>query len=84
MELPFADKVLHAGIFGVFGIFVFLATGRAWVAIIIASLYGATDEWHQVYIDGRIADLWDWVADIIGAGIGVSLLSLSRNNLKGR
>jgi|TARA_Y100000814_G_scaffold170379_1_gene124593 hypothetical protein len=84
LELPIIDKVVHACVFGILGIFLFLATKRTWLAIIIASFYGATDEWHQLYVDGRIADLWDWVADIVGTITAVCLLSLYRNKLRER
>ena len=39
----------------------------AWV---IASAYGATDEWHQSFVPGRSADVRDWVADATGALLG--------------
>jgi VanZ family protein len=36
----------------------------------IASGYGATDEWHQSFVDGRSADVRDWFADATGALLG--------------
>tara|TARA_Y100001960_G_C14664817_1_gene822734 strand:+ start:970 stop:1320 length:351 start_codon:yes stop_codon:yes gene_type:complete len=82
LDLPIIDKIVHALVFGIFAIFLFFATRRTWLAITIASLYGATDEWHQIYVDGRIADLWDWVADIVGAITGVISVTLYRNKSK--
>jgi VanZ family protein len=37
------------------------------VAWIVTVLYGATDEWHQVYVESRHAELRDLAADAIGA-----------------
>ena len=34
---------------------------------ILASLYGATDEWHQFFVPGREAHLSDWLLDVVGA-----------------
>ena len=41
--------------------------GTAVVAAVVASLYGAFDEWHQLYVPGRSADWFDVLADAIGA-----------------
>ncbi|MCS7054372.1 MAG: VanZ family protein [Ignavibacterium sp.] len=38
--------------------------------ILFASLYGAVDELHQLFIPGRSCDFLDWVADFIGVIIG--------------
>jgi VanZ family protein len=37
------------------------------VAWLITVTYGATDEWHQLYVPTRNAELRDWFADAIGA-----------------
>ena len=40
------------------------------LAIVAASLYGATDEVHQAFVPFRTAAWSDWVADTAGAAIG--------------
>lgn len=40
-------------------------------SILIASLYGIIDEFHQMLIPGRSAEFFDWVADFAGAIAGV-------------
>jgi VanZ family protein len=45
----------------------FGAIGIAWV---ITVAYGATDEWHQMHVPMRHAELRDWQADAIGAFAG--------------
>ena len=36
----------------------------------IASGYGVLDEIHQYFVPGRSSEIWDWVADILGAAAG--------------
>lgn len=81
---PGQDKLFHALAYGVLG---FLLLGSLAPAtdgftslqirnsILIASLYGISDEFHQYFIPGRSSDVWDWVADTLGAVIAVSLLA---------
>jgi VanZ family protein len=41
-------------------------------AIVISSLYGVTDEYHQLFTPGRSFDVLDMAADAIGSVIGAS------------
>ncbi|MCL2632499.1 MAG: VanZ family protein, partial [Coriobacteriia bacterium] len=43
------------------------------IAIIIASLYGVSDEVHQYFVPTRHADPVDWMFDTIGALLGASI-----------
>lgn len=47
-----------------------LARHAWWVALAIALLYAASDEWHQTFVPGRVADARDWLADAAGAALG--------------
>lgn len=40
------------------------------IAILIASLYGVSDEYHQMFVPGRTFDLFDMLADVIGSIAG--------------
>jgi len=42
--------------------------------LLLCSLYGASDEWHQYYIAGRTVDFADWLADTAGAAGAVLLI----------
>jgi VanZ family protein len=44
-------------------------------AFVIASVYGALDEIHQMFVPGRFAEFLDWVADASGAVLGVIVIS---------
>ena len=37
------------------------------LAVLAASLYGASDEFHQKFVEDRVAELADWIADTMGA-----------------
>ena len=75
------DKLLHAIEYAVLGGLCYRAFRRAGgplaaeyavlLAIMATSLYGATDEVHQVYVPLRTAAWSDWLADTVGAVIGV-------------
>ena len=42
-------------------------------ALIIASLYGASDEFHQRFVAGRSCDIFDFIFDVFGASLGAWL-----------
>lgn len=42
-------------------------------SLLILIFYGAIDEIHQMFIPGRIADIYDWLADVIGGSFGIVL-----------
>jgi hypothetical protein len=45
----------------------------AWLAVLIVSVFGVTDEWHQSFVPGRDCDVLDWLADTTGAALAVTL-----------
>lgn len=49
------------------------------VAFVLTSLYGATDEYHQAFVPGRVSDARDWIADTIGAFAGALAYRLFRS-----
>ena len=80
---PPLDKVAHAGSFGILALLFYFAKGRALISILLASLYGLSDEFHQSFVPGRDVDLFDWVADTLGAALAVStVLLLNRWRLR--
>ena len=44
----------------------------AGAAVMIATLYGVTDEYHQLFVPGRTFDVLDMAADAIGSIAGAS------------
>lgn len=43
-------------------------------AVVMSSLYGITDEFHQSFVPGRSPSVADWGVDTIGACVGVGLV----------
>ena len=79
IEIP--DKVAHFGVYAILGALLWWAArprplAAAALAIVVASLYGASDELHQRFVPGRTCDLRDWMADFAGAAAAVILITL--------
>lgn len=80
VSFPGLDKFLHAGVYGVLGVLLMFAmrwpTGRRRLLVIaLCTLYGITDELHQVFVPGRSADPLDLLADAVGAALAVATVS---------
>jgi VanZ family protein len=84
LHWPNSDKLLHMGVYGVLGALICRAlstVGRLsagkWpllmCAVVLTTLYGLSDEWHQSFVPGRDASAADLLADFIGAIAGSSL-----------
>lgn len=93
MLFPGQDKLFHAGVYGILGIFLLgaMRPGAAGYAgkqirtgIVIASLYGISDEFHQSFVPGRTPDALDWVADTTGALLAIILLAQLTRTLSQR
>lgn len=78
--LKFGDKALHAIEYALLGFLCYRAFRYAagtWggryallLAVVTATIYGATDEWHQAFVPFRESDRWDLATDVVGAAIG--------------
>jgi len=76
----FSDKMLHVMEYSVLGGLCYRAfrwgANDVWrqravpLAILVASLYGVSDEIHQAFVPFRESSVYDWLADIVGATIG--------------
>jgi len=73
--VPGIDKVAHAVTYAVLGGLLRVATGHGGAAVALAAGYGLTDEVHQAYVPGRSPDPLDWLADVVGAAVGVALVA---------
>jgi VanZ family protein len=83
------DKIGHFCVFGMLATLVVrngFVPRFGWLAILIVSVFGMTDEWHQSFTPGRSVEFDDWLADTLGATLAVTLYSLwpwYRNLLEG-
>ena len=76
LEIEYQDKIAHIIVFGILGYlitraFYYNSTSNirkfaALLSIIVALLYGISDEIHQYYVPGRYSEFGDVVADFIG------------------
>ncbi len=70
------DKVAHFSVYGLLATLV-VRLGRGWkaalVSVLLVSVYGASDEWHQGFTPGRSVELADWMADTFGGALAVAL-----------
>jgi VanZ family protein len=72
--IPFRDKGAHALAFGFLAVLLYFASRRFWLAFLLTSLYGVSDEIHQYFTPGRSVDITDWVADTVGAALALAVL----------
>ena len=87
-ELPFVgmDKLLHFVEYAIFAFLVYrsfsniekLKSGAmsALISILFLIAFAWGDEYHQKFVAGRSSDVFDTIADIIGALCVIALLSL--------
>lgn len=79
-KVRFNDKVMHFGEYAVFAFLINRALlllfptwsvrkGTFW-AVVIASLFGVTDEIHQSFVPNRDASIYDLFADMAGSAVG--------------
>lgn len=50
------------------------ARAGVYAATLLASLYGVTDEVHQILVPGRTPDVLDWSVDTLGAVLGAGIV----------
>lgn len=85
-SITYLDKVLHFFGYGVLGI-LFLRAYKTFscshrkqrlmlLSLASATLYGISDEVHQHFVPYRHADIFDVVADFIGAACGIYLYQM--------
>jgi VanZ family protein len=90
----FTDKDGHGLLYAGLAVIVLrAASGARWdgltyrtaaAAVAFAAIYGITDEFHQWFVPGRTADVYDWIADCTGAIAGVVLVLLVGRVAKAR
>jgi len=87
------DKIAHFCVFFVFALLSYralffqsafpkLKNHAIVITLIITSLYGYLDELHQFYVVGRSYDMYDWMADTLGALVYLGIVFFQRQNAK--
>lgn len=71
------DKIAHFTAYGVLAALSLRATvtprrvATVLTVLVCVSVLGAVDEWHQSFIPGRSMSIADWIADTVGATVGL-------------
>lgn len=83
VDIPNIDKFFHSVEYFILGALLVRAFSKSVpipnykyiliASVLIAALYGASDEFHQLFVQGRNCDIIDLSVDIIGACIGIAL-----------
>lgn len=78
--IPFFDKLAHFCVFGLLATLIIRLVPEKlrwpWGAtgvVLLVSLFGLSDEFHQSFTPGRSVEFADWVADTLGALVAVWL-----------
>ena len=91
LVLKVSDLLIHFTVYTVFGSLLALAFAestnrfsRRMILIVccIGILYGASDEFHQSFVQGRLATVSDFLADSAGIVFGLALFSVTPRFLK--
>lgn len=74
------DKLAHFVTYGAIAALLALGVKRRQptTLILLVSLVGALDEWHQVYQPGRSSDIADFLTDVAAAIVAVTLVDWLR------
>lgn len=84
------DKLFHLIEYGIFSFLlsrVFRNAGYRFsrrfiyfLSVLIAFLYGLSDEFHQYFVPGRDCSIWDALSDMIGAAIGAYIYKRNQSS----
>lgn len=81
-RVPFADKGVHFMEYGAMTFFIAFAHRYTWplrtwtgplTAAVFTTALGLLDELHQGFVPGRFSDIYDLLADALGAGAATLL-----------
>lgn len=83
----FKDWILHMIEYSILGVLLFraflnsqnmtLKAQAVFLAVLIAIIYGITDELHQYFVPGRVMSSFDIVANSLGSGVAVLVASFT-------
>ncbi len=69
------SSAAHTFVYGVLAVLWVRALGKGrrvrFAAFVLAMLYALSDEFHQTFVPGRVADPWDLFCDALGATLAL-------------
>lgn len=89
-EFEYSDKVMHLIAYFIYGLAVqyfltiFTLTKKLFLlfTLLIGGIYGASDEFHQSFVAGRQADVYDFLADFLGVLLSLIFINKFHQNEK--
>lgn len=85
---PLFDKVAHITEYTLFAMLLFRALQGTWrgmtffwlafITVMITLTYGASDEFHQSFVEARTSDIKDLAADGIGAMMAMTIIFIKK------
>lgn len=86
LDFRYSDKLIHFLEYAVFGFLLIRAirgsgpemSVKSAIALtfILGSFYGFTDELHQSVVPGRVACIYDFIFDCLGAFVGAAVFTM--------
>ena len=83
LGFSFQDKFLHFLVFGILAVLMARSFKKSKIkiinkyyhvwAIVLTALYGIIDEYHQYFVPGRFSTVGDWLADVLGAIVFITI-----------
>jgi VanZ family protein len=88
-QFAMADKMIHTLVYAGLGALLVRAFAHHWppsahgklalcLGLAGSIVYGALDEWHQLFVETRVAETGDFIADLLGSLCGAFLYWLMR------
>ncbi len=78
----FVRKAAHMTEYGILAALWYNAIGTVWIAFVITVAYAATDEFHQLFVEGRTGKVGDVLIDAGGALIACAIILIVRHLIK--
>jgi len=83
LGFSFQDKFLHFLVFGFLALLMARSFKKSKInfinkyyhiwSIALTALYGIFDEYHQYFVPGRFSTVGDWLADVLGAVVFITI-----------
>jgi len=85
----FQDKLAHGIEFGILGFFLLRSFNHLYgnefkiyiFVFLVGTAYGGLDEIHQMFVQGREASMWDFIADSTGIVLSLMIFWISNKIL---
>jgi VanZ family protein len=64
----------HFSFYFILGMCYYHATKSVWKSIVLTFLYGVSDEFHQLFVPLRSANIWDVFVDTLGGTLATVII----------